>query len=223
MSYETVISYLVLIEPLAWTFPVLSAHKKLLYVEFVSTDDRETKSLLQLLKDCSIVTECIYHISNQNKVIENPDLFGDFNPPLDNLLDSCDIVESSYGEHDTDWNQCDLAIFPYLMMGYKGTKLIEILKKERKLERPWTYEQIKYSHEKMIRSKFIRKEYTVFLFPYLHCVHFILVLKSVETALDQRIARNLARGARVYKEYTLFEDSVLAEFVSHPFFVRFDA
>ena len=89
------------------------------------------------------------------------------------------------------------------MMGYKGTKLIEILKKERKLERPWTYEQIKYSHEKMIRSKFIRKEYTVFLFPYLHCVHFILVLKSVETALDQRIARNLARGTRVYKEYTL--------------------
>ncbi len=219
LSYDTIISYLVLIESLAWTFPVLSAHKKLLYVEFVSTNDRETKSLLQVLKDNNIVTECIFHISNQNKVIENPDLFGDFNPSLDNLLDPCDVVDTSYGQHDTDWNECDLAILPYLMIGYKGTRLIEILKKERKLDKPWTYEQIKYSHEKMIGSEFIRKEYNIFPFPYQHCVHFILLLKSAKTALNRRIACNFARGTRVYKEYTLFEDSVLVEFVSHPLFL----
>ncbi len=219
LDYETVISYLMLIEPLVWTFPVLSAHKRLLYVEFVSTNDKETESLLQLLRDNNIITEYISHTSSYNKVLVNPDLFGDFNPSLDNLLDPCDAPDASYGQHDTDWNECDISILPYLIGGDKDKKLIEILKAEKKLNKPWTYEGIKYSREKMVRNKFIRKEYTVLPFPYYQCVHFILVLRSKDTALTQRIACNFAKGARVFRENTLCEDRVLVEVVSHPQFL----
>jgi hypothetical protein len=218
-SYEKVISYLELIEPLAWIFPILSAHKKLLYVEFLSSHDTETKSLIQVLKDNNIITECMFHVSNHNKVIENPNLFGDFNPPLDNLLDPCDIPDTSYGQHQTEWNECDITIFPYLMGGYKGTKLIEILKAEKNLDRTVTYEQIKYSRDKMVKNMFIRKGYHVFPFPYNHCVHFVLVLTSEDTAITERMGCNFVKGTRVYKEYTLCKDRLLIEFISHPFFL----
>lgn len=219
LRLDTVISYLKVIESLAWVFPVLSGHKTLLYVEFVSTNDAETKSLLQLLKENNIVTDCIIHISSHNKTMVNPDLFRDFNPSLDNLLNPCDIPDASYRQHDTNWNECDIHIFPYLMEGNEGIKLIEILKAEKKLGRIWTYEQIKYSREKMVKNKFIRKEYVIFPFPYQHCVHFILALKSEDVGLTQRIACNFAKESRVYKEYTICEDRTLVEFVSHPLFL----
>lgn len=218
-DYETVISYLTLVEPLVWTFPVLSTHKKLLYIEFVSSNDEETESLLELLKSNNIITEYIAHITNHNKAMETPDFFGDLDPSLDNLLDPCDISCTFYGEHKTDWNECDLTVFPYLMRGYKGAKLIEILKAEKKSDKPLTYEQIKYSREKMVKSKFIRKRYEIFPFPYSLCVHFILVLKSEDNAVAQRMACNFAKGGRIYKEYTICKDCVLVEFISHPLFL----
>lgn len=219
LRLDAVISYLTLIEPLCWVFPVLSAHKTLLYVEFVSTNDAETKSLLQFLKDSTIITDCIIHISSHNKIMENSNLFGDFNPSLDNLLDYCDVPDASYGQHDTDWNTCDIHIFPHLIEQYRSGKLVEILKAERKLGRTWTYEQIKYSREKMVKNKFIKKEYVIFPFPYHQCVHFILALKSEDLRLTQRMACNFAKGARVYKEYIICEDMTLVEFVSHSSFL----
>ena len=199
-DYKTVMSYLTLIEPLVWTFPVLSTHKKLLYIEFVSSNDKETESLLELLKSNNIITEYIAHITNHNKAMENPDFFGDFNPSLDNLLDPCDISCTFYGEHKMDWSEGDLTVFSYLMQGYKGTKLIEILKAEKKLNKHWTYDQIKYSFRKMVKNELIKKRYVIFPFSLYQCSVFNLLLKTDHIAVTQKILYNFARKERVYKE-----------------------
>lgn len=81
--------------------------------------------LLQLLKDNTIITDFIIHVSRHKRVIENPHFFGEVNPSLDNLLDLCDIPDTSFGHHDTDWNECDIRVLPYLRMGYKNVKLID--------------------------------------------------------------------------------------------------
>jgi hypothetical protein len=218
LSYETVISYLALIEPLGWIFPVLSPNKTLLNVASFSSNDAEMIEIFRLLKDYSIITDYLIRISSLNRVIENPDFFGDFNPPLDTLLDYSDIPDISYGCHDTYWNTCDISILPYLRMGYKGAKLIEILRAERKLQRNWTYSQIKYSREKMVTKGLIKKEYGIYPFPYNQCVHFILYVKCEDVILP-RILHNFARGARVYKEYLNCGDWGLMECVSHHLFL----
>ena len=61
-NYETVIEYLKLIEPLVWTYPVLSSHKELLGVGFLSSNDEKVKSLLQVLKNNSIITDYIVRV-----------------------------------------------------------------------------------------------------------------------------------------------------------------
>ena len=58
-SHETVISYLKLIEPLIWTYPVLSPHKELLCAGFISSNDTEVTALFQLLKENGIISDYI--------------------------------------------------------------------------------------------------------------------------------------------------------------------
>ncbi|KYK30037.1 MAG: hypothetical protein AYK19_04885 [Theionarchaea archaeon DG-70-1] len=218
-SYETVISYLKLIEPIKTVYPVLSPHKELLNVLFLSSDNAEMISLLQLLKDNNIITDYITRAYSHNRTIENPNLYGDSNPSLDNLLDPCDIPDLSFGCHDTDWDECDISILPYLQTGYKGTKLIEILKAEKKLNKTWKYNQIKYSHKKMLTDGLIRKKYLIFPFSYNQCVDFNLFLKTDDKPLTQRMLCNFARGSRVTKEYVLCEDWGYVGFASHPLFL----
>jgi hypothetical protein len=201
-DYETVISYLTLIEPLRYVYPVLSPHKDVLNVIFLSTDNAATASLLQLLKDSNIITDYIIRAYSHKRVLENPDFFGNTNPPLDNLLDPCDFPDLSFGCHDTDWNACDISILPYLQMGYKNAKLIEILRAERKENRTWKYDQIKYSREKMLKNGLIKKQYGVYPFPYEQCVEFELYFKTEHISLTRRILHNFARGSRVLKEYS---------------------
>lgn len=218
-SYETVALYLQCIEPLITVYPVLSPHRELLNVLFLSSDNVEMTSLLQLLKDNNIITDYITHAFSHKKVIENPNFFGDSNPPLDNLLEPCDIPDLSFGHHDTDWNACDISILPYLRMGYKSGKLIEILKAEKKLNRTWTYEQIKYSHRKMLQNGLIEKKYILFPFPYDNCVDFNLFLRTEDTNVTRRVVYNFARGERVLKEYTFCEDWGYVGFICHPLFL----
>jgi hypothetical protein len=218
LSYETVISYLALVEPMGWIFPVLSPNKTLLNVASFSSNDAEMIDIFRLLKDSGIITDYLVRVSCLNRIIENPDFFGDFDPPLDRLLDDCGIPDLSYRCHDTDWNTCDISILPYLRMGYKGAKLIEIMRAERKLQKNWSYSQIKYSREKMVKKGLIRREYGTYPLPYNQCVHFILYVKC-ESSLLPRILHNFARGARVYKEYLNCGEWGLIECVSHHLFL----
>jgi len=218
-DYELAISFLRLIEPLRWVFPVLSPHKELLNVGFLSSHTTKMKGLLKLLKDSGIITDYIVRVSHCRVMMENPNFFGDFNPPLNHLLDPCELPHMSLGCHDTDWNECDLRILPYLQTGFKGAKLIEILREERKLNRTWTYEQVKYSREKMIRNGLIEKKYSVFPFPPHQCASFILFLETEDTALTHTILHNFAKGGQVHKKYTLCEDWGLIACVSHPQFL----
>jgi len=155
-SYETAISYVKLIEPLRLVFPALSPHKKILVAVFYSSNDQKTVSLLELLKDNNIITDYTVHVWCSKRIVENPNFFGDPTPSLDNLLDPCDIPDMSLECHDTDWNECDITIIPYLR--FNDTKLIEILRKEKNLHRSWTYEQVRYSREKMLKNKLIEKK-----------------------------------------------------------------
>lgn len=216
---ETVLSYLKLIESFAWIFPVLSPRKNTLIAGFYSSDNAEMTSLFELLKDRKIITDYVIRPSRRRRIMENPNYFGDPVPPLDNLLNPCDITDCSYGHHDTEWNECDITLLPYFLTGYKNAKLIEILKKERKLNRTWTYGQISYSHKKMVNSGLIKKEYAASPFPYHRCVHFILFLKARNPFITQRMICNFARGERVYREYLFFEEWGLVECISHPAFV----
>lgn len=218
-SYKTIISYLQLIEPLRVVYPVLSPHKELLNVLFLSSDNTEMKALLNLLKDSNIITDYIIRVYSHNKVIENPNFFGDIAPSLDNILEPCKIPDLSFGHHDTDWNQCDMNVLFYLVTGHKSTKLIEILKAERNQNRTWSYEQIKYAHKKMLKSKLIKKTYFIWPFPRDQCTDFNLFLKAETPELTQRILCNLARGSRAYREYALCEDWGFMGFTSHPLFL----
>ncbi len=215
-SYETVISYLKLIDSLAWIFPVLSPHKKVLNAGFFSSNDTELKALLQLLKDNNIISDYIVRVCCHKRMVENPNLFGDPAPSLDNLLNPCDIPDMSLGQYDTEWNECDVRILPYLQ---KGAKLIEILREEKRVYRSWTYEQVRYSCEKMIKNRLIEKKYIFFPFPCEQCTRFDLFLKTGDISVTQRILCNFARGERVYKEYMLFEDWGMIFCLSHPLFL----
>ena len=218
-SYETVISYLQLIEPLKYVFPVLPPHKKVLNMLFVSSNDEEMASLFQLLKDNTIITDYIVRPYSHRRVIENPNFFGDPDPSLDNVLEACHIPDLSFGCHDTDWNECDIRVLPYLQIGYKGLKLIEILREEKRLNNTWTYDQIKYSHKKMVTHGLIMKRYFVYPFSYNQCVDFNLFIKCEDVEVTQRIICNLAKSARVLREYVLCEDWGYVGFVSHPLFL----
>jgi len=197
----------------------LSSHKEVLIAIFLSSDNAETVSLIQLLKDNNIITDYIVRAYSHRREVENPNFFGDPNPSLDNLLDPCDAPDLSFGCHDTDWNACDISILPYLQMGYKDAKLIEILKEERKLNRIWKYDQIKYSHRKMLKSGLIKKRYVLFPFSYDQCAVFELYLKTEDRAVTRRIQCNFVRGSRVFKEYSFCGDWGRVGFISHPHFL----
>jgi len=218
-SYETVIEYLKLIEPLKAVYPVLSPREELLNVIFLSSDTAETIDLLQLLKDNTIITNYTAHVLSHKRVVENPNFFGDFNPPLDNLLGPCDIPDLSSGRHDTNWNACDTAVLPYLEEGYKSGKLIEILRAEKKLNKTWKYAQINYSRDKMLKNGLIKKIYIIFPYKFDHCADFNLFLKIKDKALTQRILHNFAKGSRMYREYVLCGDWGFIGFTSHPQFL----
>lgn len=218
-SFETVVEYLKLIEPLWVVYPVLSSHKELIIAAFFSSDNAETKSLLQLLKDTNIITDYTTRVYSHKRVIENPNFFGDYNPSLDNLLDPCDIPDLSFGCHDTNWSECDISILPYLQVGYKDGKLIEILRAEKKLNKPWTYHQVKYSRKKMVRNGLIEKKYLIFPFSFDQCVDFNLFLNTGDTDMTRRILHNFARESRVTREYVLCEDWGYVGFASHPRFL----
>jgi len=218
--YETVISYLTLIEPLKWIYPVLSPHKRLLHVGFISSHDAEMEALLKMLKGNNIITDYVVRVCAYKWVLENPNFFGNPHPPLDQLLNLCEPPDISSGCHDTEWNECDIRILPYLQVGYKGLKMVEILRAEKKLfSREWTYEQVKYSREKMVKNGLIEKRYFISPFPGSQCAHFVLFLKTGDISLTQRILCNFAKGERVLKEYTLCEDWGMLACQSHPVFL----
>lgn len=218
-SFEKVVSYLRLIEPLSWVYPVLSSYRAVLNVGFISSNDAEMKALLQLLKDNDIISNYIVRGYRSKRVAENPDFFGDPLPPLDNLLNPCEIPDISPGHHDTEWNECDMRILPYLETGYKDGNLIEILRAEKKLHKALTYEQVKYSHKKMVMNKLIEKKYLIFPFPRDQNAVFILFLKSKDVGLTQKMLYNFGRGARLYKRYVLCEDWGMLTCFCHPLFL----
>ena len=217
-NYETVISYIKLIEPIRFIFPALSPHKKILVAVFYFSNDQGTVSLLDLLKDNNIITDYIVHEWCSKRMVENPNFFGDLTPSLNNLLDPCEIPDIFLECHDTDWNECDITIIPYLR--FNDTKLIEILRKEKKLQKSWTYEQVRYSREKMLKNGLIEKKYAVFPFSPDQSTFFDLFLELDDTDLTERILFNFAKNGRVYKEYVLCKDGGMIICVCHHLFLR---
>ncbi len=218
-NYGAVMSYLTLIESLWVAYPVLSPHKELLNVTIFSSDDGETESLFRLLKDNDIITDYIIRPWSHRREIENPNFFGDPNPSLDNLLKSCDVPDVSSECHDTDWSECDIAVLPYLQMGCENSKLIEILRAERRKNRNWKYHQIKYAYKKMLGKNLIRKMYLLFPFPFDQCIDFNLFFRTRDRNLTQRIVCNLGRGERLTREYVLCGEWGYIGFASHPLFL----
>lgn len=218
-SYEIVISCLDIIGP-KWIYPVLSSNRKLLHVGFISSNDKELLHVLNILKMNDVITDYTVRTCTCKWITVNPNFFGDSNPSLDNLLSSCDTPNMAYGQHTTDWTECDISVLPYLQVGYKGTKLIEILKAEKKIySREWKYHQIKYSRKKMIRKKLIEKKYSISPFPRDKCAHFILFLKTESIEMTRRILHNFAFQERVFKEYTMCKDWGMLSCQSNPLFL----
>ncbi|MGC1120651.1 MAG: hypothetical protein WBA22_06115 [Candidatus Methanofastidiosia archaeon] len=216
---ETVISYLEMIKSFGWVFPVLSPRKNMLIAGFYSSDNAEMRSLFQLLKESNVITDYAIRISQHKRIMENPNLFGNPNPPLDTILEPTEVPDWSYGEHSTEWNECDMSILLYLITGHPTIKLVEILRRERASHRKWTYSQVSYSFEKMVKAGLIRKECAVSPFPYNQCVYFALFLKCDTSALTPRLIYNFGKGERIYREILLLGEWGLVECVSHPVFL----
>lgn len=219
-KFETVISYLTLIEPLKWIYPVLSPYKRLLHVGFISSDDTKMEALLKILKENDIISDYVTRACSCKWILCNPDFFGEPNPSLDGLLDPSELPDASLGCHDTEWSECDIRILPYLQVGFKGTKLVEILRAEKRdYSRKWTYEQIKYSREKMVKNGLIEKRYSISPYQRNRCAHFVLFLKTGDIFMTWRILHNFAKGERVFKEYTLCGEWGMLVCQSHPVFL----
>ncbi len=216
-SYDAVFPYLRIIEPLKWVYPVLSPHKKLFTAGFFSSNDAAIRDVLQLLKDSNIITDYIVRVWNTKRLIKHPNFFGEVNPSLDNLLNPCEYFDLSLPHYDTVWNECDMAILPY-MEG--GIKLVDILREEKKQRRTWTYDQIKYSREKMVRNGLIEKLYVIHPFPPEQCAHFQLFFKTGDIELTERVLHNFAEGERVSRQYVLCEGWGKITCVSHPLFLK---
>ncbi len=214
-DYETVIEYLKLIEPLIWVYPVLSSHKKLLAASFLSSSSEKVENLLQLLKDSAIITDYVIRVCFHKLILENPNFFGNPVPSLDNLLEPCDLPDLSFGCYDTNWNECDIRTLSYLHGGFKSIKLTDILRKERKSNRNWTYDQIKYSFRKMVNNKLIKKVYYIHPYPLEQCADFYLFIKTDDRDVTKRIVYNFAKGERIHKEYTIYGDWGLIGCVCH--------
>jgi hypothetical protein len=219
-SYETVLKYLKLIESLVWVYPVLSSRKELLSAGFLSSNNAEVRALLQVLKENNIIADFTVRARRCWDIVERPNFFGDPVPSLDNLVDPCEYPDTSFGQHDIAWNECDIATLSYLQGGYTNIRLIEILKKERNLHnREWKYTQIKYSYEKMLKNRLIWKIYFINPYQLDQCADFFLFLKTDDTELTQTMLHNFARGARVYREYALYGEWGLIGCICHPSFV----
>ena len=218
-SSRTVMSYLMLIESFSWKTPVLSSQKNILNVGFFSSNDTGLKALLQLLKDHGIITDYTFRVYCSKRIIENPGFSGDVTPSLDNLLEPCDIPDMSLRCHDTEWNECDIAILPYLSTGYRGGKLIEILRAEKNLNRTWTYEQIKYSRRKMLEDELIEKKYIILPFRAYENSIFNLFLKVENRDMAQRILCNFTKGGRAYKEFVLLDGWGMINSICHHTFL----
>ena len=219
-SYDTVISYLKLIEPLTWVFPVLSPYKRSLNVGYLSSNDAEVINLLQILKNSNIISDFNVRILRHRIILENPNFFGDPVPTLDNLLEPCEFPDISFGNHDTEWSECDIRTLFHLLGGHKSSKLIEILKKEKNVyDRKWTYEQVKYSYRKIIRNKLIERRYTLNPFSLNQCSEFILFVKTDNTDMTLRILCNFARGGRIHKEHMFCDDWGVIGCCSHSSFL----
>jgi hypothetical protein len=221
LNYETVISYLKLIEPLKVIYPVLSPHKEILGALFLSSHDTEMVHMLHLLKRAAIITDYSTHVYTSKRMMETPNFFGESNPSLDNLLTPCNMPDMSLQQHDTTWSACDISMLPYLETGYKGGKLIEILRKEKELGRTWTYEQVKYSGKKMVKNGLIEKNYMIFPYPYEQCADFIMFFKpeTKDTKIIQRILCNFGKGGRLYRDYVVCNDWGSIGFICHPLFL----
>ncbi len=218
-SFETVISYLKLIEPLRWIYPALSPYRSVLIAGFLSSDDAEMKALLNLLKDNEVISTFSLHVCDYKNIHGNPNFSGDLNPSLDDVLDPCNLPDMSLGTHTTEWNECDISILPYLLGIESSVKLMDIIKKERKLNRIWKYSQVRYSYEKMMKNQLIEKTYTIHPLPWEQCAHFRLVIGTEDTLLTRRIMHNFARGARVNRMYTLVEELGVITCSCHPVFL----
>ena len=219
-SFDTVVEYLQMIEPMIWVYPVLTPHKDLLNAGYFSSNNKEFEALLQLLKDNRIIADYSVRVYRTRIVNDNPDFFGDPLPSLDNLLNPCEVPDLSFGHYDTEWSECDIRTFSYLQGGYKSIKLMEILKRERKMHnREWTYEQIKYSFRKMCTDNLIRKAYYVHPFPRDECSDFYLFIKTDDSDLTKRIIYNFARGGRIYRQYGLCDEWGVIGSICHPQFM----
>ncbi|MGD2248756.1 MAG: hypothetical protein PVF58_10155 [Candidatus Methanofastidiosia archaeon] len=216
--YEKVVSYLKLIKSIKWAYPVRSPHRTALDVSFTSSNDDKTRDLLQLLKDNHIIAHYTIYSYHCNKHTENPNFCGDFVPSFNTLLDPCDVPDMSCGHHDTTWNTCDIAVLPYFETGYKACKFVEILRAERILQNPWTYEQIKYSFKKMVTHKLIQKTYIIYPIAARECTMFLLYLKTETPDIIQRILYNFGKESRIYKHYVFNENWGILCCVSHPLF-----
>ncbi|MBU7016106.1 MAG: hypothetical protein HXS44_01250 [Theionarchaea archaeon] len=218
-SYEAVLSYLKLIEPLMRIYPVLS-QRVLLIAGYLSSDNQKVQTLFQLLKDNDIITDYSLHVRQHYLVQENPDFFGDPLPSLNNLLDLCDVPDRPFGNYEIELSECDIRTLSYLQGEYESPKLIEILRKERKLhDRKWTYEQIKYSFRKLVNNKLIERKYFISPFPLTQCADFYMFLKTDDPLLTKRILHNFGRGGRLYREYVLCDDGGMIGCLCHPVFL----
>jgi hypothetical protein len=218
--YQTVVSYLKLIQPLISLYPVLSAHKEILFATFLTSDRKEVDSLLHLLKENEVINDYFMRPLDGRTIMENPDFFGDLVPNLDNLLAPCQFPDITYGKHDTEWSECDIAVASHLHGEHEPMKLMDILRRERiLLNRTWTYDQIKYSYRKMLERHLIRKIHFVCPLPLTQCSDFYLFLKTADIASTERILFNFARGARLYREYSRCENWGMIGCVAHPQFL----
>ena len=216
--YDRVVSYLQLIKPLKWVYPIQSPRRTVLDVSLTSSDDSRTKALLQLLKDNYIIQDYTIYSYHCRKITQNPNFSGIFIPRLNNLLEPCEVPDMSLGEHDTRWNECDMRVLPYLETGYKTCRLIEIMKAERNSGYNWTYEQLRYSLRKMIENRLIQKTYIIYPIRAKYCTIFLLYLKAKSPAQIQRILYNFGRESRIYKHYVSSENWGILCCASHPLF-----
>lgn len=203
-QYDVVFDVITCIDCWEWIFPTIQGDT--FFAFFRSNSTMYLNRLFNKVKDTGLI-EYKSYTSQARWIVQNPDFFGNTFPDVSHVFDDI-TTDMQYPEktHNITWQFIDLKVMQYLQV--KTCSIAEIQKIEKKVyDRFWRRSQIKYSMKKIADARVAeRKHYNISPYPRGECSPFLLVVEGDRDHVLPFIV-NFGKGCRMYKTYTLCEDS----------------
>ena len=175
-------------------------------------------SLFDSLKQWRWLKGYSVHKSEYRWIVQNPDFFGDFIPPLDYQIPEGEIPCYSYEDLEltTEFTKTDLVVLKHLSTNTCLLTQIRDLEYRRyglKLK----YHDLKRSYEKLRQIGIIlQKNYVIFPLPLGMCSLFFLISKGKAFKSHLEMISYFGKDLRLAKMLTVVGREVISYFLAHP-------